>query len=129
MSLAEVIRERERAKQRDTRSPQVNLAAMSDVEKQLMRKGIPASYDPGVSRTTMAESKSAAESLDFSDMRKFLTECVPWWRRACRVPSCSGRGTCPTHTGCARYRAQHTPGPHHGPQESCNATSTGSSRA
>ena len=76
MSLAEVIRERERAKQRDTRQlPRAG--PISDVEKQLMRKGIPATYDPGVSRTTMAEGKTAAaEPIDLSDMDKFLTECV-----------------------------------------------------
>lgn len=76
MSLAEVIRERERMKQRDTRSPTTG-TGMSAVERQMARSGIPASYDPGVSRASMAESKEGAVALDLSDMPAFLTQPTP----------------------------------------------------
>jgi len=87
MSLAEVIRERERAKQRDARIP--SGAGMTGVERELARKGISATYDPGVPRSMPAAAEpprgggggggpsaapASAASLDLSDMNRFLTE-------------------------------------------------------
>lgn len=85
MSLQEAIREREKAK-REQRSSASPMKPMTEVEKDMKRKGLSSTYDPGVSRSTMRESKTGDPvDPDISDIRSFLTQPTP---RECGVVQC-----------------------------------------
>lgn len=75
MSLAEVIREREKQKMMDP-SSRPGSGPMTPVERDMARHGLTKTFDPSGGAAPQARAAggaSGAAALDFSDMKTFLT--------------------------------------------------------